>query len=76
MWYGVVLLCVAGVEVDHFNPDVCIWYRSESVIPTEERCLRAVDDLIKTEEMQALLVMPEYDLELSYKGCRELPEKV
>lgn len=69
MFLGVILLCVAGPIQEFEIANSCITYYSVDTYETKEECEYAIKSVLKTDEMQAMLVMPEFDLELNQTEC-------
>jgi hypothetical protein len=70
MWTAIVVLCIAGsdITIDDFN-DVCISYKSDVNYETPEACASSIVNVLKTDEMQAMTSLPEYDLEVQTTEC-------
>jgi hypothetical protein len=68
MWLGMVVLCIAGTDLNTEDAS-CLTYVAK--FESQLVCELSLNNVLNSEEIQAMTSLPEYDLDLVYASCEE-----
>lgn len=73
-YIGFVVLCIAGTSQADLPGTMCIRYESPP-FKSLAQCETSLKRVLKSEELKAMMSLPEYDLDLVNHQCKKKDEK-